>query len=423
MRKARYHSVPVKRFQAESLAKSVQASMPLVLAVDVAKSNNKAAIIQRGEPLAMIGWKAPAETPDVVALVKQLQKLSRVEVVMESTGTYGDPLRAQMAQLDVPVFQVRTTLTNESAEMFDNVPSMHDGKAAQIIGWLHAHGRSREWKIKPDQERALAARVELYEIHDGALTDCLNRLEAKLARHFPELTTCVDLTNASTLALLEHYGDPALIAKAGRAAVDYMCKVAGPLLDPAKAEAAVAAASSTTGLRMVTDEVAVLKGIAAEALRQRRLKAGAQKDLEAFCASIDSINRMAPVIGKATAAVLYSEAADPGSYSSPAAYVKGLGLNLKEKSSGDHIGELKITKRGSPLARKRLFMAVLRLIQTDQVFAGWYARKVARDGGKAKLKATTALMRKLASALWHVARGAPFDSKRLFNTQTLKLAD
>jgi transposase len=423
MAKSKYRAVPVKRFEVERLQNVVQADSPLVFAVDVAKTKNKAAITQRGQPLAMIGWTAPAETMDVVALVEKLGKLSHVEVVMESTGTYGDPLRGQMARIGVPVFQVRTTLTNESAEIFDHVPSMHDGKAAQVVGWLHDQRRSREWKLKPDQERDLAAIVEVYDVHDRALTDCLNRVEAKVARHFPELTTCVDLTNASTLALLERYGSPALIAKAGREACDHMCKVGGPLLDRTKAEAVIEAARSTTGLPMTFGELATVKMLATEALRQRRLKAESGKQLEALGDKFDPIKQMASVIGKATAAVVYSEASDPGSYSSPAAYVKALGLNLKEKSSGDHIGELKLTKRGSPLARKWLFMATLRLIQNDPLFAAWYARKLARDGGKAKLKATTALMRKLASALWHVARGAAFDSKRLFDARQLGLAN
>ena len=37
-----------------------------------------------------------------------------------------------------------------------------------------------------------------------------------------------------------------------------------------------------------------------------------------------------------------------------------------------------------------------------------------RDGGRFKGRAVTAVMRKVVKALWHVARGEPFDSRKLF---------
>ena len=90
-------------------------------------------------------------------------------------------------------------------------------------------------------------------------------------------------------------------------------------------------------------------------------------------------------------------------------------MNLKERSSGKHAGQLKITKRGSGRARKYLYLAVLRLIQSDAVFRTWYATKVA--GGMLKGKAIVALTRKLVAGLWHVARGNAFDSRRLFDVE------
>ena len=44
--------------------------------------------------------------------------------------------------------------------------------------------------------------------------------------------------------------------------------------------------------------------------------------------------------------------------------------------------------------------------------------KVKRDGGL-KGKAVTALMRKLALSLWHVAQGKRFDTSKLFDARAL----
>src|SRR5262249_46660642 len=98
------------------------------------------------------------------------------------------------------------------------------------------------------------------------------------------------------------------------------------------------------------------------------------------------------------------------------AYRKAMGLNLTEKSSGTVRGELRLSKRGDPRARRWLYLAALRLVQRDRGVRQWYQAKKARDGGGREIKrALVAVMRKLALALYQVgARGAAFDPARLF---------
>ena len=50
-----------------------------------------------------------------------------------------------------------------------------------------------------------------------------------------------------------------------------------------------------------------------------------------------------------------------------------------------------------------------------------YLKKVKRDGGRAKVRAVVAVMRKLVMALWHVARGAEFDARKLFDVRRLEV--
>ena len=66
-------------------------------------------------------------------------------------------------------------------------------------------------------------------------------------------------------------------------------------------------------------------------------------------------------------------------------------------------------------ARFYLYWLALRLIQRDPLVKCWYNRKVARDGGRFKGRAVIAVMRKVVKALWHVAQGEKFDSRKLFN--------
>ncbi|PXF57673.1 MAG: IS110 family transposase, partial [Deltaproteobacteria bacterium] len=134
----------------------------------------------------------------------------------------------------------------------------------------------------------------------------------------------------------------------------------------------------------------------------------AQDKVERLTLDTESVNAMIDVIGKKTAAVLHSELGDVSRYDNAGSYVKSMGLNLKEHSSGKHKGKLKITKRGSGTVRMYLYIAVLRLIQKNFIVQAWYQRKLHRDGGT-KMKAVVAVIRKLARALWHVGQGKRFD--------------
>ena len=125
------------------------------------------------------------------------------------------------------------------------------------------------------------------------------------------------------------------------------------------------------------------------------------------------LTRIATVTGQTTSLVLETALGSPLDYPTPGSYRKAMGLNLKERSSGKHKGQLKITKRGPGIARKYHYFVALRWLYQDPLIAQWYGNKV-RRGGHLKGKAIVALMRKLAKGLWHQGRGEPFVIDKLF---------
>ena len=118
-------------------------------------------------------------------------------------------------------------------------------------------------------------------------------------------------------------------------------------------------------------------------------------------------------LGRVTTGLLIAEGLDPRAYPNSESYCKALGLNLKERSSGQHKGQLKITKRGSGEARRDLYLATLRLIQRNEIVRAWYEKKVQAQGGRHKQRIVVAFMRKLSRALWYLARGQVFDARKL----------
>ena len=192
----------------------------------------------------------------------------------------------------------------------------------------------------------------------------------------------------------------------------------GEILVESKREAILESASSSLGVKRVKAEQEQIQELCLEIRRLQHLCRQAKRRVESLTQCIDSVRNMSGVLGKMTAAVLYIVLGDMQKYSNAGSIVKTLGLNLKEHSSGRHKGQLRITKRGSGLARMYLYLAVLRLIQKDAVIKAWYQKKLQRDG-KVKKKAIIAIMRKLASSLWYVGQGAKFDSSKLFDVNKL----
>jgi transposase len=135
-----------------------------------------------------------------------------------------------------------------------------------------------------------------------------------------------------------------------------------------------------------------------------------KKILETYVESDSKLKPMSDLMGLMTTAIFISCRVDPRNYDSPQSLLKAIGLNLKEKSSGLYSGKLKITKRGCSIVRRYLYFAALRLIKNNPLINAWYKAKV---NEKYKKKTIVALMRKLAKALWHVARGKEFDASKL----------
>gem|GEM_PF-4340178 len=87
---------------------------------------------------------------------------------------------------------------------------------------------------------------------------------------------------------------------------------------------------------------------------------------EAVVKAEPGLKEMGLTIGIVTTAIVIGLHSDPRHFGCARSYLKALGLNLKKNSGQDH-GKLKLTKRGSALARKYLYFAALRLIKSDPV--------------------------------------------------------
>jgi transposase len=420
MKRRAYRRTAIKQFEPTVIREKTEGNR-LVLAIDVAKEDMVAALAdERAEVLVTLAWKHLDDTAELLAKLDELKRLGfAVEAVMESTGTYSDVLRHQLQAVGIPVYQVSGKRVHDAKVVYDGVASLHDAKSSAIIAKLHVDGRSSLWLDRTDSERELKAAVSTMDVYQVQYLRLVHQMESWLARYWPEVTRLVDLTSATLMALLGRIGGPRDVAANPDAARKLMTGMSHRLMTAEKIEQVLQSATQSVGLALLPEERTALMTIASEAHRSLRAFKGAKQRVNEVAKGGPS-ESIAPAVGETTAAVLVTEVGDPRKFPNARAYLKAYGLNLKEKSSGKYQGRLRITKNGSGRARQFLWLAVSRWRKKDAIVQAWYTEKVKRDGG-GKARAVTALMRKLVKALFHVARGEPMDTRRLFDTTRLRL--
>lgn len=356
----------------------------------------------------------PSEIRDLIDLLQSMSVGRKLVVAMESSGTYGDTLRQALADAGIEVQRVSSKAAHDYAEVFDGVPSQHDGKDAAVVAELVALGKGVLWPYQAADswEQELTYWVDWMVSHRQVLTMWQGRLEGLLARHWPDATRVLKLSSVTLLKVLEYYGGPQALAADPEAATR-MARWSGKLLEPAKIERLLVEARTSMGVRAGPWESRRLQDFAQQALQAYRQGQRGERRLRILARGHRVLQAQGKVVGLPTACVLWVSTGDPRKYYAPAAYRKAMGLNLVERSSGEYQGRLRISKRGSARSRQWLYFAVLRLVQKAGV-RSWYEARKARDPDAAK-NVLIALMRKLSLALHRVAvEGQEFDPQRLF---------
>ena len=356
----------------------------------------------------------PLEIPVAVRKLKELAQGRALVVALEPSGSYGDAFRQAVSDAGLAIHRVSPKAAHDHAETFDGVPSQHDGKDAAVVADLARIGRSKPWAYEApsalDQE--LEWWVDRAETARRILQLWAGRLEGRLARHWPEVIQLFKTQSPTLLKTLLEYGGPEALACDPQAAAKVQSYGRGYLKAP-RVQEMIASASRTVGVRLTELDRHRLREYAQQALAARAQLHEARSQLQALAQQRPALRAMGPVVGMATACVLWSYLGDPSGYYCGAAYVKAMGLNLKERSSGVYKGRLMISKRGFAVPRFWMYLAAMRWVRREPVRA-WYQRKKAQDGGKGA-RALVGIMRRLSLAAHAVgAHGVAFEPRRLF---------
>ena len=412
-----YSRVTVNNVDVEMLTKN-NARQPCVVGVDVGKLV-LVAVVRWPDGSFLRPWSIanPLELHVFIHKLKELSINGGVTVAMEASGTYGDALRQALGDAGIMLHRVSGKMVKDQAETFDGVASNHDGKDAAIIADLCARGKGTEWNASPGSESDGASQAIRYWVRRldrmQSMKQMLGgKIEAQVARHWPEVSRLLEAQSATLLRSLIEWGGPAGLAgdpDAGKK----LRKLGGTFLSAAKIEAVIAGAKATAGVRINAWEQRELRELAAAMMQYRKDIAECKRQLRKAAAGNEIIRAQIPAVGLVTACVLWTHLGDPRDYHCAGAYRKAMGLNLTEFSSGKFQGQLHISRRGHHLPRKWMFFSAMRLMQHAAV-KPWVDRKKQRDGDQS-MCAIVGIMRKLALAMWHVgANGVVFEPRLLF---------
>lgn len=422
MKKHTYRSEPIQKVRMAEVIPLLEGGC--IVAIDVAKEKYMVALARRsGETVKLVRFEHPRETRDFLALVQALQAglgADRVTAAMEPTGTYGDAVRHQLALRNVPVEMLSPKSVHDSRELFDGVQSLHDAKSAVIVARLCGMGLGSQWKRAEDGRVQMRALVERRAHEDGVAQVCFGRLEGLLARHWPELGRWLDIReHRSAQELLVKYGSPTALAGDEEGARRLLHKVSRGRFSEELKAGVVNDARETLGVPATERERKYIQALAEEALETSRKAAGCEHEMHEHGQADSEFVVLEKWMGTYTAAVM-TAFCPPSQYTSASQMEKACGLNLREKSSGEHKGRLMITKRGPGLVRQVLYMFALRMLQSSPVVEEWYRR---REGytAKTKKRAVIAVMRKLVRATFHVAKGEAFEPEKLFDVKKLEI--
>ena len=418
--KRTYKTVSVQQLDAGKIAEAT--GQACVVAIDVAKTKMVVGFgTGDGQCIQIARFEHPRQTQLFLKFLHMLGELGvEMSVVMEPTGVYGDSLRHQLSMMGLHVFRMDAKKVHDAAELLDGVPSLHDAKACTLLIHLHAQGLSRAWRERGELESAMRSLVDEREIFSCPFQRCFGQLEAIVARHWPELCEELDFQRSWHLHLLSEFGSAANVAAHQERAAALLKRTTHGKLSADRIKHIMELSICSLGVPMSEHEQNRVHALTQNMLDLRVKFRKVERRIEVELSKHEALHKLVETFGAVTTAVVLADVGNPAAFTCTGAFEKALGLNLKIRSSGNHTGEksLHITKRGAPRVRRYLFLAALRFIASDELTKRWYMSRTSFHSG-IKLKAVIAVMRKLARAMVHVARGKDFDATKLFDVRRL----
>ena len=352
----------------------------LVIGIDVAKEIQFArAVNYRGIELG----KSCSFTNDLsgftqlrnwIQAIQRQHDKTEVVIGMEPTGHYWLNLAHWLLEQKYEVVVVNPYQVKCNKENRDNSPTKNDVKDALVIADMVRNGYFSVLRLPTGKFEDLRILISSREFASKQLISIQNQIHRWLDIWFPEYHHVFkDWTCKSSLLTLELFPLPADLKHLSAEEIYAQWK---PHMKKRRCnfifaktlhEYALLSVGSHTGHRQAKQNLSFL-------LSQYKTLSAYLTQLEQDALTLlQEIPQAMPILaikgmGAITLASILSETGDLGGYNHGQQILRLAGLHLSEISSGKHKGQTRITKRGRPLLRKVLFLAVIHLVTSNREF-------------------------------------------------------
>jgi transposase len=344
-------------------------------------------------------------------LVEKLTKLDaapgQILIGMEATSRYGENLYHELEQQGYVLCLLHPGQTHQFHRQ-QGLRAKTDRLDAMTIARVLLSGEARAGYIPSEH---VATYRELVRLHTQLIDEAAryqNEIQALLVVLFPEFTQVfADPCLPSALSVLKAYPHAQAVVEAGIELIYQVLRAQTPAhygRPTARKLVALAKASASSG-RALAGRATSLQVLCDQLEHTRANVARLEAELEQLIANDPGVKGLQQVqeFGLKTVAVLRAELGDVARFNRTDQAIAYGGLDVEIKESGLWKGKAKLSKRGSGLLRRVLYLAALRSIHTEgSAFGAYYRRLVAR--GLKKGSALMAVMRKMLAVAVHLLK-------------------
>lgn len=381
------------------------------------------------------GWEEPRgfenRTPAISEVLERLHKagqaagFGRFVVVAEPTGVYHRLLFEMARRLGLETAMVNTESVSKMRQIEFNDSGKTDRRDPRVIARVYGIRPMRD-RVFPEVFAGLRSWGKVYAEGETMRAQAKAAIHTHLRGLFPDFPMKKDfLFGPSGQALQALYGlNPWRIRGAGATRFGARFKQAVPRLQRSSIERLWEAAGDSIAVGSRSKAAVAEKQLDhlwrdLEWAQRRCDDVGAE--LERLYDQARLLDPRLPdaapgVVSKLALARLIGELGPLSDFQGWRQLQRYVGLNLRERQSGQFVGQVRITRKGRPLARRILNQMALPLVKRGRLFGEYYHAK--KRTMKAD-QAMTAVTRKVLKMLWGwYQAGQAFDSARVFACQS-----
>ncbi|MFE4695315.1 IS110 family transposase [Streptomyces sp. NPDC056749] len=381
------------------------------LGLDVGKGEHHATAVTPAGKKAF-DKRLPNTEPKLRELFAKLQaKHGTVLVVVDQPASIGALPLAVARDMGCPVAYLPGLTMRRIADLYPG-EAKTDARDAFIIADA---ARAMPHTLRSvDLEDKTIAELEMIVGFDddltGEATRVANRLHGLLTQIHPSLERILGprLQHPAVLALLERFGSPAQIRKAGRQRLVTLLRPKAPRMAERLVEDIFTALDEQTVVVPGTEAAALivpsLAGSLAAVLDQRKLLAGRIEEL-LKAHPLSQVLISMPGVGIRTGARILIEVGDGSSFPSAAHLAAYAGLAPATRNSGSSIRGEQPSRRGNKQLKRAFFLSAFAALG-DPASRAYYDKKVGQ--GKHHTQALLCLARRRADVLFAMLRDGTF---------------